>query len=166
MKHKNIYLLLIVLVAVTALVISGCATPRDPARRPAPPENTPQQPSAPPRAMPNKNPDIQQRDRIAEEAEKVEEVRNAHVVINENKAYVGLDLNGQVEKNKAKEIERKVHDRIKNVESDAETFYVTADVNMTMRIRRVADGLDEGRPLSGFVNELEDIEKRITPLTR
>ena len=55
---------------------------------------------------------------------------------------------------------------VKEMDQSVDTVYVTADADTVTRIRNIADDIAAGKPISGFINELNEIAGRITPTPR
>jgi YhcN/YlaJ family sporulation lipoprotein len=152
------------------MLFAGCA----PARRPAPPNP----PNTQDQVNPKNNPrpesvfpaDAREANRIAEkladEAAKVEGVNSATVVLSRNTVIVGLDLKANLEADKTNAIKREVINRIKKADKRAKKVIVTTDADTVARIKKVAKGIAEGRPVSEFAKELAEITRRITPAVK
>lgn len=102
-------------------------------------------------------------EKLASEATKVKGVRKAAIVISENMAYVGIDLKPNIENKATEAVKEAVADRVENADKQITRVYVTSDVGLVTRIRRMADDIAEGKPVSGFANELREIGQRISP---
>lgn len=174
MKKRNLITLLVAFLMLTAvLAFSGCSTA---ARKPAPPPNTTNTPNtAPNTTNPNptapnnkmtSNTDTLKAKRIASAADKVNGVKKSTVVVAGSKAYVGIDINANIEKNKTKAVEDAVAKRIKNVEPTIKTVYVSSDVDTVTRIKKVSQGISKGTPATSFARELSEIGRRLTPTVR
>lgn len=98
----------------------------------------------------------------AAEANKVSGVNKATAVVSGKTIYIGLDMNANLEKSKSAEIERTVLNRIKELHPGY-TVMVTSDADTVTRIKNVAEGVAQGKPISSFSKELQDIDTRITP---
>ncbi|SFG95603.1 sporulation lipoprotein, YhcN/YlaJ family [Desulfotomaculum arcticum] len=165
MKKKNFITLLMALIMLfTVLAFSGCTTA---ARKPAPPPDTtsPNQ-TAPNNTMTTNNTDTAKAKRIASETDKVDGVTKSTVVVAGSKAYVGIDINANIEKNQTKAVENEVSNRIKNVEPTINTVYVSSDVDTVTRLKKVAQGISQGKPVSSFARELSEIGRRLTPTVK
>jgi YhcN/YlaJ family sporulation lipoprotein len=165
MVKSRIILLLLVSVLLLG-IFTGCA----PARRPAP-DTTPRQDTRDPRNMDRDNladdMDAEESNRIAEqlakEATKVKGVKNVTVVYTNRTAVVGLDLEANIEADRTDDIKQEVSNRIKKANKNVETVSISTDADTVTRIRNIARGVAEGRPVSEFAKELSEITRRITP---
>ncbi|HWI55321.1 MAG TPA: YhcN/YlaJ family sporulation lipoprotein [Desulfobacteria bacterium] len=100
---------------------------------------------------------------LAKEANKVKGVRKAAVVISGSMAYVGIDLQPNFKGKTTESVKEAVADRVENADKKITRAYVTSDVGLVTRIRRVADGIANGRPISSFADEIREIGARIVP---
>jgi YhcN/YlaJ family sporulation lipoprotein len=149
---------------VTALLGSaclyGCQSSNQPMRKPA--LNTPA-PRTKTTPAPSATSASAISDKCASQAATVSGVRSATVVISANTAYCGLTLNSGVSKSRTDAIKREVATKIKQAQPSLVTVSVTSDPNLVQRLRKVADGIKAGRPVSSFTSELAEIARRITP---
>lgn len=180
-NSKSILLVLITILIGISLVIGGCSTTaKKPAenytKTPATPKTptTPQVVKKPVQTLPNTpvTPNTTSTaypkdvaNRVADAAGKVEGVNKATAVVSGKVIYVGLDLKSNLGKMTSAEIEKKVMDKVKNMESGY-TVSVTSDIDTVTRIKNVAMGITQGKPISSFKNELENINTRLTPKSK
>lgn len=109
--------------------------------------------------------DKQKAERIAREATQVDGVRKAVVVVSDKTAYIGLDLKNK-EGAAAQKVKDEVARRVKAAEPTLKTVNVTADPDLVTRLRKIADQINKGKPVSGFSRELTEIGRKIEPKTR
>ncbi|AKL95638.1 sporulation lipoprotein YhcN/YlaJ [Clostridium aceticum] len=102
-------------------------------------------------------------DRIVNEVARMEEVRSATVVIFENTALVGVTLTEDTDGEINRGIERRIEETAREADRSVERVAVTADPNMFRRIQEISREAGEGRPLSGFGREIEEMFRRIVP---
>lgn len=102
-------------------------------------------------------------EKIADEVEKLDEVKSATVVITENTALVGINMTAGTKGSLNAQIKKQVEDAVKKVDKEIDRVAVTADPDLFTRIGNIARDIGEGRPLSGFGKEVEEIIRRITP---
>ncbi|BBH21246.1 hypothetical protein Back11_25910 [Paenibacillus baekrokdamisoli] len=95
-------------------------------------------------------------------AKQVPGVNGAHCVVFKNTAIVGIDVDGNLDRSRVGTIKYAV----------AEAFHkdpyginaiVTADMDLSHRLRDVQADINRGRPFSGIAEELSDIVGRIVP---
>lgn len=157
---KALVILPLIALLGASLVCGACSTAKKPAT-PAP--GTTQNPNA---ATPdNQNNTNDVADRVTSEAQKVTDVRGATAIVSGKNIYLGLDLKADIDKNKTKEVERAVLDRVKNMEPNY-TVMVTSDVDTVTRIKNVAKGIRQGKPISTFDKEIREIGTRMSPRTK
>ncbi len=151
------------ILALLAFSLIGCT----PTRKPVPPgPEPPRQNQVTP--APNNTGDAalrQRADKIAENVDKIQGVKRSHVVLNENTGYIGLDLEKDVEGNLVDKIKKEAESEAKKADTKLKNIMVTTDTDSVERIKKVADGIKEGKPLSSFGNELEEIGRRLKPST-
>lgn len=179
---KNKALALLIVFTALAIGFSGCNMNRNPAPKPAPGNMRPSTP-APNRIQDNQN-NLNTRDmtpdvtppaqkpgkpantaakKLADAAKRVEGVEEATVVISGARVFAGIEIDEDVEENKTEELKTQVVKEIKKADTRVETVHVTADPNIVTRIEKVAKGIEQGRPVSEFASELEEIARLITP---
>lgn len=139
-------------------LFTGCTAARKPV--PEPTKTTPSTPT-PARKVVRTTPEQQMANRVTQEAMKVSGVRKALAVVSGKTAYIGLDLS--VTGTQDKEVKKEVVRRVKTAEPGLATVYVTSDPNLVTRLRKVADGIKGGKPVSSFSSELAEIARRIKP---
>lgn len=161
------------LVAWVAAVVFGAAllTGCNAVKKPAPQNPPTQQPTAP--AAPSQQPlptDTAELNNISEKissaAMQVSGVNTATTVIAGSIAYVGVDQKAGMEKSETERIKREVSDGAKKVEPRLTTVYVSSDADTVIRIRKVAEGVAAGQPVSAFDSELAEIVKRMSPTSK
>ncbi|HHU49511.1 MAG: YhcN/YlaJ family sporulation lipoprotein [Caldicoprobacterales bacterium] len=108
--------------------------------------------------------DMQDRaQRIADAAARQKEVQSASCVITGNTAMVGLQFNKQYKGKLTNAIKRQVEKRIKDTDDRINRVVVTADPDMVSRIEEIFEEIGNGRPISGFTKELNEMINRINP---
>ncbi len=96
------------------------------------------------------------------EAEKADGVRDATALVAGKSMYIGLDLEADLGQDKADMTENSVLNNVKNMDPSYKIM-VSSDIDTVTRIKRVAQGIAAGRPLTSFSNEIKDIGTRMTP---
>ena len=101
--------------------------------------------------------------RIADIAADVKGVKNATVVITGDTAYVGIDMDKDLENDETDRLKKKVADAIKDEADGIDRVYVSADVDSVQRLREIGRDVRGGRPISGFLDELTEMFRRPIP---
>lgn len=94
---------------------------------------------------------------------KYPEVNSATLLFADRIAYIGIDLKADLPKERAKVMKTQVAKMIKKEKPRIETVYVTEDADTFTRLQVIAKDIENGKPLSGFLEELENTFSRITP---
>lgn len=102
-------------------------------------------------------------DKIAAEVTKVEDVKSATVVITGNTALVGINMTSGTKGTLNAQVKQKVENAVKAVDKNITRVSVTADPDLFTRIENIAKDIGNGKPLSGFGQEIEEIIRRVTP---
>jgi YhcN/YlaJ family sporulation lipoprotein len=144
------------------LAVTGCAA----LRRPAPPEQVPGAPPGARQTLPNDPREASRlADRLAKVAAETPGVNRATVVLTGTTAYVGVNLEAEMEKERTEATKREVAKRVKDAEPRVERVMVTTDTDTVTRLKNIAEGVRRGEPVSAFADELKEINRRATPIT-
>lgn len=178
MFKKRIVMYPLLLTLAVAPLAGGCTAARKPLPPPPPPGPT-TIPAPAPTPVPAPTPPgtivrpapvtpapadaNREAQRMATLVARIRDVRSATVVISGNTANVGLDIAGKVTGARTNAVKREAATVIRREDPRITTVYVATDADTVSRIRRVADGIARGTPVSSFVNELAAIQRRITP---
>ncbi len=100
---------------------------------------------------------------IADAAAKQKEVQSASCVITGNTAMVGLQFNKQYKGSLTNAIKKQVEKRVKETDKRIDRVVVTADPDLVSRIEEIFQEIGNGRPISGFTEELREMINRINP---
>jgi YhcN/YlaJ family sporulation lipoprotein len=103
---------------------------------------------------------------IAAEITQLGDVDRAQVVLMNRSAWVGIRLKGQAEGDLTDEKKTEAANLVKREDSSIETVYVTSNADIVDRIESIGKEVADGKPVSGFAAELEEIGNRITPSAR
>lgn len=148
-------------------LISGCNAFRKPEAQ-NPPTQQPTAPAVPSQEpMPTDSGELNNiSNKISSAAMKVKGVNTATTVIAGTTAYVGIDQKAGTEQRETDRIKREVSDMAQQAEPRLTAIYVSSDADIVTRIRRVAEGLAAGQPVSAFDRELAEIVKRMSPTSK
>ncbi|MGQ9556924.1 MAG: YhcN/YlaJ family sporulation lipoprotein [Desulfurispora sp.] len=104
--------------------------------------------------------------RLAARAAQVDGVNRATVVLSGNTAMVGLDIKAKLPKSRIDAIKKEVAAVIKKEDTRIRDVLVSTDADMVTRLKKIASGINEGRPVSSFRDEINDIMRRLSPVAR
>lgn len=162
---KGLAGLVALIILLSILTLTGCGVER----RPGPTQPTPAPAPAPyPAPLEDNNMmDNQKSQIIAQKIGNLDSVNSATVVLANGSAWVGIDMKASTTTpTMTDEIKNQVTQLVKTEDQSIQTVYVTADADTVTRLKNIAQGLASGRPVSGFVQELGEIGRRITPSAR
>ncbi|KXG76173.1 YhcN/YlaJ family sporulation lipoprotein [Thermotalea metallivorans] len=168
----------VVFFLIFSLLIVGCT----PARRPVPSPTPPTTPAPETAPMKPDNTNVPNEDigsarnigndmnrametRILREVERIEGVRNAAVLVNNNTAYIGVDLGTNVPDTRVDAIRKEVVQRVTSLEPSLGPIYVSANPDVVGRLRAYGRDIRAGRPISGFIDQIEELFRRPVPRT-
>ncbi len=97
-------------------------------------------------------------------AESVPGVNRAHCVIMGNRAVVGIDVDEHLERSRVGTIKYSVAEAFRKDPYGIHAL-VTADMDLSGRLKEIGADIRRGRPISGFAEEMADIIGRIVPQT-
>jgi len=159
MKRTSLFVLFLALLIVMSLVVSACAPAQKPLQDPDP-RLTPQQNNNVPERVNNAQAKAEE---IARACDAVPGVEDSTVVISGNTAYVGLDVEGNLEGQEAQNVERAVIQKALAQDPSIRRCVVSSDADTVSRLKNIYQGVRRGTPISTFGNELEEIGRRIAP---
>jgi YhcN/YlaJ family sporulation lipoprotein len=168
-KSKKI-IILTVFCLVLASIVLGCTAQRRPNETPTPPPpnqgqgNIMPPSSAQPQPIPTESATLHQMaQNLANQATKVNGVKEATVVITGNTALVGVDLASNTPTSQINTIQEQVATNIKQADSRITNVSVTADADMVTKIKNIGQGIAQGKPITTFTQQIDDLMKRIGP---
>lgn len=99
---------------------------------------------------------------LEELASSVPGVQKAHAVVLGNVAVVGIDVDQHLDRSRVGTVKYSVAEAFHKDPYGIDAL-VTADLDLTQRIRELSADVREGKPITGFAEELADIMGRIIP---
>lgn len=186
-RKKKFFVLSIALLCVSCLLFTGCGKNNN--NPPAPPANNNQTDTQNNKAennngtnngtvdntkngtnntVPNEtvdNTDLSARaKKIADAVTKdVTQVKDARVVISERLAYVSVAIDKTADTAESAALKDEVSNVVKKTDTEIETVYVMEDPNTFTRMEEIGNDIANGHPISGFVEELENMFVRVVP---
>jgi YhcN/YlaJ family sporulation lipoprotein len=146
-----------------SLVLTGCGSDMRNGTSPSPPNNKQvrtQQVAKQPRQMMNDTKSIAAH--LEALAQKVPGVKGANCVVLGNTAVVGVDVDGNLDRARVGTLKYSVAEALRKDPHGANAI-VTADIDLTQRIKDMRADINKGRPVAGFAEEMADIIGRIVP---
>ncbi len=168
MNRRLIFLLIASLVAIS--LAAGCAPQQRPApdTAPAPQQRTqplPNTQEGPANRVPNNDPqeDSRRADTIARRVKELEGVDDVTVIVSGVNAYVGVDMDEDMQGRMTNTMEQRVIDTAQSADRMLTRVYVTADVDAVTRLRNYSRDIERGEPITGLINQIEEIFRRPAP---
>ena len=149
-----------------ALILSACSQKNEP-----PADNASPSPNQPPQTVkvrqtaPNEKKDQSSQavaNRLVTIAQNVPNVKGASAIVLGKYTIVGVDLDPTLDRGRTGTIKYTVAQALKEDPQGANAL-VTADPDITQRIRELNEDLQNGRPVQGVMEELAEIAARIVP---
>jgi YhcN/YlaJ family sporulation lipoprotein len=166
-KRKQLGVSLSVILMLSVLLWAASCSP---ARRPGPvepgptPTPSPTQPSPGGRTTPDlPNEKTSRAQELARAISDLENIHSATVVLYSNSAWVGVDLAAGSENKLTNEMKNRITSLVKREEKGIDRVYVVADADSVSRLKEIAREVERGKPITGFLEELNEIGRRITP---
>ncbi|NLK42973.1 MAG: hypothetical protein GX300_01085 [Tissierellia bacterium] len=104
--------------------------------------------------------------RIAQRVAALPEVNRASVLIQGDRAVVGCDVRGDLTNTIDPNLRNRIEAAVKAADKNIKTVSITSDPTLMTRIRTLSTQMNNGNPISGFADEVEDIIRRImAPVT-
>lgn len=101
---------------------------------------------------------------IAQRVANLNEVNSCSVLLNDNTCIVGVDMKSNLQGKMTTALKQKIERTVKNTDSSIKNISVTANPDIYTRIRNMATDIGNGRPITGFAREFQEILRRITPV--
>ncbi|RIW29469.1 YhcN/YlaJ family sporulation lipoprotein [Bacillus salacetis] len=92
----------------------------------------------------------------------VPNVKDATAVVLGRYAFVGIDIDAEVERSEVGTIKYSVAEALKDDPHGAKAMII-ADPDLYARLKEVGHDIENGRPVQGILNELSDIAGRLMP---
>ena len=93
----------------------------------------------------------------------VAQVKDARTVISEKIAYVSVAIEKTADTAESAALKDEITQVVKKTDTEIETVYVMEDPNTFTRMKEIGEDIANGKPISGFVEELENLFVRVTP---
>jgi YhcN/YlaJ family sporulation lipoprotein len=101
-------------------------------------------------------------DHLEKLATSVPHVQSAHCVVFGKTAVVGINVDPKMERSKVGTVKYSVAEALRKDPNGANAI-VTADMDLSQRLRDIRENISSGRAVSGFAEQMADIIGRIMP---
>lgn len=101
---------------------------------------------------------------IARRIAQLNEVNRCSVLLSGDTAIVGVDIANNLEGRMTTELKQKIENIVKDMDNNIKNVSITADPDLFTRISNMARDIRDGRPITGFANQFQEILRRITPI--
>lgn len=178
-RKKKFFVLSIALLCLSCLIFTGCSknnnTQQTPPATNNQTDNTQDNASGNNNAVDQKddsgtadnvdNTDLHQRaEKIADAVvNDVAQVKDARTVISEKMAYVSVAIDETADTAESATLKEEISSVVKKTDAEIETVYVMEDADTFTRMKEIGEDIANGKPVSGFVEELETMFVRVTP---
>jgi len=93
----------------------------------------------------------------------VDAVQDTRTVISDKMAYVSVQISETADTAQSAALKEEITEVVKKTDREIETVYVMEDADTFTRMKEIGDDIADGKPISGFVDELENLFVRVTP---
>jgi len=101
-------------------------------------------------------------ERLEQIATSIPQVESANCVVFGNTAVVGINLPPDMDRSKVGTIKLSVAEALKKDPYGVDAI-VTSDMDLSARLHKIREHVREGKPISGFAEEMAEIVGRIMP---
>lgn len=180
-RKKKFFVLSAALLFVSCLLLAGCSSEQNQQNTPSGQTQTPstQNPTGSNSNLDGNNntKGVNENNRATEtnplhvRAEKiadaivdeVEPVKDARVIISEKMAYVSVSIPDTADADTSKTLKEDIGQVVKKTDTDIEDVFVMEDADTFTRMKEMAADIADGKPVSGFVEELNTMFTRVMP---
>ena len=93
----------------------------------------------------------------------IDAVKDARVIISDKMAYVSVSITETAGADTAKTLKEEVGKVVKKTDTAIEDVYVMEDADTFTRMKEMVDDIADGKPVSGFIEELDNMFTRVMP---
>ena len=93
----------------------------------------------------------------------IDAVKDARVIISDKMAYVSVSITETAGADPAKTLKEEVGQVLKKTDTAIEDVYVMEDADTFTRMKEMVDDIADGKPVSGFIEELDNMFTRVMP---
>ena len=109
---------------------------------------------------------MQKAEVLVDRIEDLEGIEDATVIISGSTAYVGVDMEADMQGRMTDVMKQRVTDRAKKSDMMLTRVYVSADSDTVTRLRNYARDIEDGKPISGIIRQIDEMFRRPAPTVR
>lgn len=104
--------------------------------------------------------------KAADRVAALEEVERANVIVTDQNAYVAVVLRDNVKGEVTNKLENKIADEVRATDPNIRNVFVSSNPDFVNRMKDYADKLNKGEPVTGLVEEFNEMVRRAFPNAR
>lgn len=105
-------------------------------------------------------------DNAAQQVKKIDEVKQANVIVTEENAYVAVMLRNGSKGEVTNQLEEQIADKVRATDPDIDNVYVSSNPDFFERMNDYGESIANGDPIEGLFDEFNETVRRIFPNAR
>ncbi|WP_085524499.1 YhcN/YlaJ family sporulation lipoprotein [Tuberibacillus sp. Marseille-P3662] len=101
-------------------------------------------------------------DKAAEQITNLDKIRRANVIVTDDNAYVAAVLKDE-NNGLNQDIKQSISKQVKSVDGDIDNVYVSTNPDFVDRVENYGDKLQQGKPVEGLGEEINNMVQRLFP---
>ena len=93
----------------------------------------------------------------------IDAVKDARVIISDKMAYVSVSITETIGSDASKDLKEEIGKVVKKTDTAIEDVYVMEDADTFTRMKEMVNDIADGKPVSGFMDELKTMFTRVMP---
>ena len=93
----------------------------------------------------------------------IDAVKDARVIISDKMAYVSVSITETAGSDTSKDLKEEIGKVVKKTDTAIEDVYVMEDADTFTRMKEMVNDIADGKPVSGFMDELKTMFTRVMP---
>ena len=93
----------------------------------------------------------------------IDQVKDSRVIISDKMAYVSVSITKTAGSDTSKDFKEEIGKVVKKTDTAIEDVYVMEDADTFTRMKEMVDDMADGKPVSGFMDELKTMFARVIP---
>lgn len=143
----------------------GCAIQRKPATQPDIRSRTHPITNRTPATAPNVT-NLRVANNVADAVARLKEIQSAVVLLTDRTAYVAVMFKKDYRAGLTEPLKSKIAQQVRQTDTSVKTVYVSANPDFVARMREYARDIQQGRPVTGFIDNFRKMIQRTFPTAR